>query len=73
MRWYQELAGFNFTVIHKEGKETSKADALSRSLHMVEALPIEEDEYAKFYELDEHVIKFEERVNEIQHIQHSLI
>ena len=73
MRWYQELAGFNFTVMHKKGKENSNADALSRSSHMAEAPPLEEDEYAKFYEIDEHVIKFEEGVNEIQHIQRSLI
>ena len=35
--------------------------------------PLEEDEYAEFYEIDEPVIKFEEGVNEIQHIQRSLI
>ena len=29
-RWYQELAGFNFTVIHKKGKKNSNADTLSR-------------------------------------------
>ena len=72
-RWYQELAGFNFTVIHKKRKENSKADALNRSSHMAEDPPLEEDEYAKFYEIDEPVIKFEGRVNEIQHTQRSLI
>ena len=72
-RWYHELAGLNFAMIHKKGKENSNADALSRSSHMVEAPPLEEDEYAKFYEIDEPVIKFEEGVNEIQHIQRSLI
>ena len=36
--------------------------------HMGEAPPLEEDEYAKFYEIDEPVIKFEEGLNEIQHI-----
>ena len=43
-RWYQELAGFNFTVIHKKGKENSNADALSRSSHMAEAPQLAEDE-----------------------------
>ena len=59
-RWYQELAGFNFTLIHKKGKENSNADALSRSSHIAEAPPIEGDEYAKFYEIDEPVNKFKE-------------
>ena len=72
-RWYQELAGFNFTAIHKKGKEKSNADALSRSSHMAEDLPLEEDEYSKFYEIDEPVIKFEVGVNAIQYIQPSLI
>ena len=40
---------------------------------MAEAPPFEEDEYAEFYEIDKPVIKFEEGVNEIQHIQCSLI
>ena len=40
---------------------------------MVEALPLEEDEYAEFYEIDKPVIRFEGGVNEIQHIQRSLI
>ena len=40
---------------------------------MSEAPPLKEDEYAKFDEIDEPVIKFEEAVNEIQHIQRSLI
>ena len=39
-RWYQELAGFNFTVIHKKGKENSNIEALSRSSHMAEAVPL---------------------------------
>ena len=78
-------------MIHKKGKENSKTDAHSRSSHIAEAPPLEEDEYAKFYEIDEPVIKLEEGakyaefyeidepvikfegVNEIQHIQHSLI
>ena len=58
-RWYQELAGFNFILIHKKGKENSNADALSRSSHMAE--------------IDEPVINFEGGVNEIQHIQQSLV
>ena len=72
-RWNQELAGFNFIVIHKKGKENSNADTLSRSSHMAEAPPLEEDEYAEFYKIDEPVIKFEGGLNEIQHIQCSLI
>ena len=61
-----------FTVVHKKGKENSKADALSRSSHMTEALLLAEDLYAKFYEIDEPVIQFEDRINEIQHIQRSM-
>ena len=45
-RWYQELAGVNFTMIHKKGKEKRYGDALSRFAHMAEALPLEKDEYA---------------------------
>ena len=40
---------------------------------MAEAQPLEEDEYAEFYEIDEPVIQFEVRVNEIQHIQCSIM
>ena len=54
-RWYQELAGFNFTVIHKKGKENSNADALSRSSHMAEAPLLEEEKYAKLYKIDKPV------------------
>ena len=60
-------------MIHKKGKEKSNADALSRSSHMGEAPTLTEDEYAKFYEIDKPVIKFEGGVNEIQHIQPSLV
>ena len=60
-------------MIHKKGKENSNTDALKRFSHMAEAPPLEEDEYAKFFEIDEPVTKFEEGVNEIQHIQRSLI
>ena len=58
-RWYQELAGLNFTVVHKKGKENSNVVALSWSTHMVEALLLEEDKYAEFYKINEPVIKFE--------------
>ena len=71
-RWYQELAGFNFTVIHKKGKENSNMDALSRSSHMEDALPLEDDVYAEFYDVDEPVIKFLEGINKIQHVQWNL-
>ena len=72
-RWYQELAGFNFTVIHTKGKENSNADALSRSSHTAEALPLAEDKYVDFYEIGEPVINCEGGVNKIQHIQRSLV
>ena len=62
-RWYQEKAGFNFTVIHKKGKKTSNADTLSRSSHMLEAPVLSEDHYAEFYEIDEPGIQFAEVVN----------
>ena len=35
--------------------------------------PSVEDEYAKFYEMDKPVIRFEGGANEIQHIQPSLV
>ena len=73
MRWYQELSGYNFTVIHKKGKKNSNADALNRYSHMAETPTLEGDKYAKFYEIDEPVIWFEGGVNKIQHIQRSLI
>ena len=71
-RWYQLLAGFNFTMIHKKGKENSNMDALSRSSHMAKASLLAEDKYAKFYEKDKPVINFEGGLNKIQHIQQSL-
>ena len=40
---------------------------------MGEAPSLEEEEYAEFYKIDEPVIRFQREVNEIQHIQHSLI
>ena len=60
-------------MIHKKGKENINADALSRSTHMAEASPLEEDEYAEFCEIDKPVIRFVGGVTEIQHIQCSLI
>ena len=42
-RWYQELAGFNFTVVHKKEKDNSNAAALHPSTCMAKALPVEED------------------------------
>ena len=64
-RWYKELASFNFTVVHKKGKENSNADALRRSSHMAKALPLAEDKYAEFYKIDEPVIQFEDGVWQI--------
>ena len=46
-------------------------DALSWSALTTEAPPLEEDEYAKLYKIDEPVIKFKGGVNEIQHVQCS--
>ena len=40
---------------------------------MAEAPPLEEDEYAQFYEIDEPMIKFEKGMNGIKHIHCSLI
>ena len=62
-RWYQELAGFNFTVIHKKGKENSNVDALSRSSHMKGAPWLAEDKYSKFCEINAPVTNFEGGVN----------
>ena len=40
---------------------------------MSEALPLSDDKYAEFYEIDKPVIQFAEGVNEIQHVQRSMI
>ena len=40
---------------------------------MVEALPLATDKYAEFYEFNEPVINFKWGVNEIQHIQKSMM
>ena len=72
-RLYEVLAGFNFKVIHKKGKENSNADALSRSSHMAKAPLLEEDENTEYYEIDEPVIQFRGGVNEIQHKQRNMM
>ena len=59
-RWYQELVGLNFTVLHKKGMENSHADALTWSTNMAEAPPLKEDEYVEFFEVEETIIRFEE-------------
>ena len=38
---------------------------------MGEGLPLEEDEYAEFNEVDEPIIRFEGVVNDIQNVQRS--
>ena len=45
------VPGFNFTVVHKKGKENSNADALSQLAHMAEAPLLEEDKYAKVWRI----------------------
>ena len=42
-KWYKELAGFNFTVLHKKENENCNLDALSLSAHMAQAPPLEEE------------------------------
>ena len=70
----QGILGFvSTTVWHKKGKENSNAEALSQSTHLAEALPLEEDEYFEFYEVDEPVIRFDGGLNKIQHVQHSTV
>ena len=64
-RWYQELAGFNFTVIHKKGKENSNGDALSILSHMPKAHLLSEKKYAEFYKIDEPLIQFAKGANKI--------
>ena len=55
-------------MIRKKGKENSNADALSRSSHMEDAPPLEDNVYAESYKVDEPVIKFLEGINEIQQV-----
>ena len=38
-----------------------------------EAPPLSEDEYSEFYEIDEPVIQFADKVIEIQHVQQSMV
>ena len=40
---------------------------------MSEAPPLSEDKYVEFYDIDKPVIQFAEGVNEIQHVQCSMI
>ena len=62
-RWYQELQGFNFSVVHKKGEgEQQRRWTQPVNRHGV---------YAEFYKIDDPVIKCEGRVNKIQHVQHS--
>ena len=55
--------------MYKKRKENSNADRLSQSTHMVAALPLEEDEYAEFYDVDELVIRFEGGINQFQSVK----
>ena len=48
-------------------------DALSRSSHISEAPLLSEDKYAEFYDVDEPVIKFADGVNDLQHVQRSMV
>ena len=59
-------------VIHVLVSRYSNADTLSRSSQMEDAPLIEDDMYAEFYEVEEPVIKYIKRINEIQHIQLNL-
>ena len=47
-RWTEELAGFDFEVKHRPGKENTNADALSRSEHMPAATAEEEEEHNSY-------------------------
>ena len=71
MRWYAQLAGYVFKVIHKKGKENSNADALSRANHLPKPTLSENEEYAEYQEQEEPHITYEERVNEVEFHQTS--
>ena len=62
---YQEPVRFNFTVVHNKGRENSNPVALRRSIHIVDPPPLEDDEYAEFYEVDKQVISFEDSMNTV--------
>ena len=47
-RWTEELAGYDFTVKHRPGKDNLNADALSRSEHMPDPTPEEEEEHDSY-------------------------
>ena len=47
-RWTEELAGYDFTVKHRPGKENTNADAMSRSEHMPDPTPEEEEEHNSY-------------------------
>ena len=65
------MARFNFTNVHKKGRENSNTDAMSRSTHNGGPPPLEEDNYANFYEEDKPVISIADRVNMISYAQPS--
>jgi len=47
-RWTEELAGYDFTVKHRPGKDNLNADALSRSEHMPDPTQEEEEEHDSY-------------------------
>ena len=47
-RWQEELAGYDFTVIHRPGKENLNADALSRREGMPEPDKEEHEEHSTY-------------------------
>ena len=67
MRWYESLAGYNFTVTHKKGVENQNADALSRSEHLPEPTPEECEEAEELLD-DEVVIKFTDSAGKVNNL-----
>ena len=47
-RWLEEIAGFQFTVIHRAGKRNLNADGMSRSSHLPEPTAREEQEQKEY-------------------------